>query len=84
MQFLGFLRLALGQILRLAEVVAEIVEFELPVLEELDQLPVADADRAGRRRAPGPRPAPEVAGEVPVDRVAVELRLAVAGQAGRR
>ncbi len=44
MQFARFVRQLLRQIALLAEVVGEVVEFELAILEELDQLPVAAAD----------------------------------------
>jgi hypothetical protein len=69
-----------GQVVLFPEVVAEIVEFALPGLEEFDELPVARADRAGRGGSPASGAGTEVAGEVPEEGVAVEFPLAAAGQ----
>jgi len=41
-----------GQIVLLADIRAEVVEFQTAVFEQLDQLIVTDTDRSGRRRPP--------------------------------
>src|SRR5262249_55438218 len=76
-QGLHALGLRLRQVLLLADVVLEVVEFQPARLEELDQLPVAVADRAGGRRPPFALALAEVAGEVPVQGRALPGRLAL-------
>lgn len=52
MEFLGFLRMGLGQVLGLANVLVEVVEFQPAVLEELHELPLFGANGANRSGAP--------------------------------
>src|SRR5690606_29776040 len=61
----------------LADVLAQVVQFEPPVLEKLEQLPVPAADRPGRQ-CPPPDSRAQIARKMPVNRLTIEL-LAPAG-----
>ncbi len=52
MQGAGSLGLCRRQIMFLARIVMQIIKLDVAILKKLQQLPVARADRAGRRRAP--------------------------------
>ena len=66
--FSGF---SLARLCFFADVVFEVVEFLLAVFEELDELPIAGVDGAAGLGAPFALAEAEIAGEVPVDGVAV-------------
>ena len=74
MQRAGFVRHGSGEIVAFADVCRGVVELDVSVLEELDQLEVAVADGAGRCGPPGAELGVglQVAGEVPVQRLAVQ------------
>ena len=77
MKFLRLVRHLLREVLRLTDVVLEVVEFEAAVLKELHQLPVADLDETDRCGAPLVHARAEVSGEVLVNRLALQVRAAV-------
>lgn len=72
LQLLGSLRLLLGQVLRLSDIVLEVVELHVVVFKELDQLPVAGSYSTVRRSATG-----MVVGIVPVERFAFQWLLGI-------
>src|SRR5687768_12803874 len=82
LQRLGLLGMPGSEVVLLTCVGAEVVELDLLVLEELEELEVADANGADGQCSPAVAGA-EVAGEVPVDRVTLRRFGAVAGERGK-
>lgn len=66
-----FGRILRGEIVLFAEIIFQIVEFEMVVLEILDQFPIAGTNDTAGCRAPGIFLRAEVAREMPVDGVAI-------------
>ena len=83
MQLAGLIGHFCRQVVALAQIVAQIVELEAAVFEELNERPVARANRAGGSGAPGAGPRAEITRKVPIDGVAVELGLPAALQQTR-
>ena len=61
----------------LADVVTKVVEFQMHVLEELHQLPIANLDQTDRRSAPGVAAGTEVTGKVLVNGLAFQGGLGI-------
>ena len=70
------------KVVRFAQIIAQVVEFQPAIFEELNELPVTGPDCSRGRGAPGTDPRAEISGEMPVDRVPVERGLAPAGETG--
>src|SRR4029078_13372272 len=70
-QLFDLIRILFCKIVRLADVVVEVVELLLTVFEEFDELPIAGADRTSGLSAPFAGTEAKITGEVPVDRISV-------------
>ena len=70
-QFFNFVGILFREVVLLADVVFQVVEFLLAVFEKLDELTVAGVNGAGGFRPPLAGAGAEVAGEMPIDRIAV-------------
>ena len=69
---LGFVGEFFVEVLFFGRVVFEVIELDVVVFEELDQFEIPSADGAAGHGAPLTLTGAEVAGEMPVERVAIE------------
>ena len=71
MELFGFIGVRGGQVFRFAEIVSQVVEFEVAIFEEFEEFPVAVADGADGGGAPLVASGAQVAGEVPEEGLAI-------------